>query len=92
MSYFLDFSNLTKEDMQEIKHIMKALSLDFSHAIGKYMNDNSGKIKVLGEMKNGEFIRDEIDENGVHEYKGKDGISRMMKEVIKNKEKKDNGD
>jgi len=88
MSYFLDFSNLSKEDIIKIKQSMLKFNINFQQAIGKYMNDHPGKIKVLGEMKNGEFIRDEIDENGVHEYKGKDGISRMMKEVIKNKEDK----
>lgn len=87
MSYFLNFSNLTKEDFKEIKHIMSTFSIDFKQAMGKFMNENPGKIEVLGEMKNGEFVRDEIDEHGVREFKGRDGIRRMINHVMKKKKK-----
>lgn len=85
MSYFLDFSGLTNEDYKQIKHSMATLNINFNQAIGKYMNENPGKIKVLAEVKDGKIIRDEIDENGVHEYKGQDAIRRMMGEAMQNK-------
>ena len=88
MSHFLDISNLTKEDFEEIRHIASALSISFNKAMWKYMNKNPGKIKVLGEVKNGKIIRDEIDENGVKEYTGEDALKRIIKEVMDKKKDK----
>jgi len=87
MSYFLDISKLTNEDLDEIKHLARAFNLNFNQAMWRWMNKNPDKINVLGEMKNGEFIRDEINEDGVKEFRGKEGIVRMIKQVLKNKEK-----
>ena len=90
MSYFLDLSNLTSSDIEEIKYLAKIFDITFNQAMWEWMNDNPGKITVLGETKNGEFVRDEIDENGVREYRGEDGIIRMIEQVMKNKSEKDN--
>lgn len=88
MQYFLDLSNLTVEDIEEIKHLAAALNIDFQQALHKYMDEHPDKIKVLGEIKNGEILRDEIDENGVKEYRGKDAIIRIIESVMKNKKPK----
>ena len=87
MSYFLDLSKLRAKDFEEIKAIGMVFNLDFQQALHKWMNENPGKVKVLGEMKNGEIIRDEIDKDGVKEYKGKDAIIRIIREAFdRNKE------
>lgn len=83
---FLDISRLTKEDFTEIDDLMKTLNTDFNQALWSYMHANPGKIKVLGEMKDGEIIRDEISKEGVKEYKGQEAFDRIINEVNKNKE------
>jgi len=83
---FLDISRLTKEDWEEIKHLSSALSIDFNTALWKYMHENPGKIRVLGEMKDGKITRDEITEDGVSEYTGDEAFTRMIEEVKKEKE------
>lgn len=85
MSYFIDLSKLTKEDLDEIDHLASALSLNFGQALYKWINENPGKAKVLGEIKNGEIIKNEINENGVKEYKGNDALIRIIKEALEKK-------
>ena len=83
---FLDISKLTKEDYAEIKHLMSALSLDFNQAIWKYINDNPNKIRVIGGItEEGKIHRDEITEEGVSEYEGKEALERMFKDLNKDK-------
>ena len=82
---FLDISNLSSEDLNEIKHLMSALSIEFNEALWVYIDKNPGKVKVLGEMEDGKIIRNEINMNGVKEFNGKEALKRIIDEVIKNK-------
>ncbi len=91
MSYFLDFSGLSKEDIDKLNYFQKVLGLPFNEAVGKFMQKYPGKIRVLAEMKDGEVIRDEIDKNGVTEYKGREAIARMIADMMKRKKDREDG-
>ncbi len=85
--YFLDISRLTYEDIQDIKAICRAFNLEFNEGLHRYMNENPGKVKILGELNNGIVTRNEITKDGVKEYNGQKAIKKIMDEVWKNKEK-----
>jgi len=89
MQEFLDLSNLTKKDWEDIEHMAKALSIDFNQALYKYMHENPGKIRCLGQIKNGEVTSDEITIDGVKEHKGNNALMHMFDQVLKNKEEKE---
>lgn len=82
---FLDLNKLTKKDWEEIKAIGTAYNLNLSQALYKFMQENPGKIEHLGELRDGEVVRDEITIEGVKEYKGQDALRRMIEQIQKNK-------
>lgn len=81
MFKFWDFSKLKDEDFEEIKAICFCRECSTTEAMEIWAEKNPGKITCLGEVKNGEIIRDEIDDNGVHEFKGQEAFNRMIDEV-----------
>lgn len=85
---FLDLSRLTREDWELIKAIARAFNLDLNEAIQAYMYEKPGKIKVLGEMENGNIHVDEITSEGVTEYNGADAFRKILEQVRKNKGEK----
>ena len=82
---FLDVSRLTKEDFANIKLIMQESKCDFQNVLWYYMQKFPNKIKVVGEVKDGNIIRDEITMDGVSEFKGQDALNRIVDEIHKNK-------
>lgn len=87
--YFLDLSGLTQEDFEIIKKYGRDFNLRFDEVLYEYAKQHPGKIKVLGIMENGVAHVDEITENGVKEYNGKDAMRKILEQVRKNKEEKD---
>lgn len=85
--YFLDVSKLTREDFEKIKKYERDFEITFDKAMYLFMENNPGKIQVLGEMKDGEVIRDEISIEGVREYKGTEALNKILEQVRKNKGK-----
>ena len=86
---FFDIGKLTIKDLDEIQNLQKALSLSPTQALYKWMRENPGKVDHVGSMdKEGNFEKNEIDDNGIKEYKDGEGIIRMINQVLKNKKEK----
>lgn len=88
MREFVDISKLTIEELDEIKHLSSALSITFDEALYKWMNKNPGRAKILGELKNGEIIKEDISEEGIKTVKGLEALSKIIKEALENNEER----
>ena len=86
--YFLDLSKLTKEDLKKIQKYQRDFEITFDAALYVFMQNHHGKIKVLGEMKDGVVTRDEITIDGVTEYKGTKALNKIFEQIRKNKGEK----
>lgn len=83
---FIDVSNLTLEDLNEIQHLASALSISFSQALNKFIEENPSKARVVGEFKNKECIKDEISMEGIKETKGSEALAKIINDVLNRKE------
>lgn len=81
-----DLSKLSNEDLDEIIHLQKALSLGPHEALMKWSAENPGKVRSLGQFKNGEFISHEITDSGVKEIKGGEGLKKVIDDLLNKKE------
>ena len=79
---FWDINSLTIEELDEIIHLKKSLSLTDQQAFEMWHRENPGRIKNLGSIKNNEFEVNEISEDGVKEIKGSDALLKIIKDAL----------
>jgi len=83
---FVDLNDLSIEELDEIIHLQKSLSLTCSEALAIWRKENPNRVKSLGMKKDGEYISHEITEDGVKELSGADALLDMVKKVLDKKD------
>ncbi len=78
-----DLSKLSSEDIDEIIHLKKALSIDDQKAFEMYAKQNPGKIRSVGKLENGELTHEDITIDGVKTLKNSDVITKIIGDILK---------
>jgi len=84
---FWDINSLTTEELAEFQKIQKEYNTSFKQTVAIFSRLYPNKIKNLGELSEGNFKSETIDENGVHTKSGDDAFIEMIENVIKKNRK-----